>query len=61
MNLTEEERKFLIHHLKGELVWTSGMKSQYDSIYDKRYNHLVSILSKLGEHPLKSLLEKKAQ
>ena len=55
MKLTKEEKAFLKHHLKGELTWTEGMKKQYPG-FDERYNHLTSILIKLGEHPLKEKL-----
>ena len=56
MKLTKEEKDFLIHHLKGELTWTLGMKKQYPG-FDSRYDNLVSILGKLGAHPLKDILE----
>jgi GTP cyclohydrolase III len=57
MELTEEEREFLIYHLQGDLTWTTYMKRDYPG-FDKRYDNLLSILTKLGSHPLKKVIEK---
>ena len=51
MELSKEEQEFLVHTLKGDFTWTSNMRKQYD-FYDKNYNLLLSILTKLGAHPL---------
>ena len=51
MELSKEEEKFLIHKLKGDFTWTGCMRKQYD-FYEKDYNLLLSILTKLGAHPL---------
>jgi hypothetical protein len=56
MELTESEKEYLISQLKHELVWTTCMLSRYSS-YQERKDILESILSKLGQHPFKILLE----
>jgi len=54
--MTKEEKEFLLSHLKGELTWTSCMIREYP-FYKGRKDILESILSKLGQHPFKTLLE----
>lgn len=57
MELTAEEKDFLIQHLEGELKWNSNMSKEYSS-FQKRVDLLKSILVKIGQHPFKTLLDK---
>jgi hypothetical protein len=56
MELTEQEKDFLISLLKGEVTWTTCMLKEYP-LYQTRKEILESVLFKLGQHPFKTLLE----
>ena len=57
MELTTEEKEFLISQLSGELTWTTEMLKS-SPFYKGRKDVLESILIKLGQHPFKTLLNK---
>ena len=56
MELTTEEKDFLIQHLEGEHKWNSNMSKDHPS-FQKRADIIKSILTKIGQHPFKTLLK----
>lgn len=63
LDFTEAEKEFLINLLESERTWYSNMVRTNPgmSILIERQEKLTSILTKLGQHPFKTLLEKNAQ
>lgn len=63
LNFTETEKDFLIKLLEGERNWYSNMARTNPgiSIFIERRDKLTSILTKLGQHPFKTLLEKNSE
>jgi len=59
LDLTQDEKSFLITTLKGDYVWNSNMAREYPAIsaFTERKEKINSILTKLGHHPFKTLLE----
>jgi hypothetical protein len=56
MELTTEEKDFLIQHLEGELKWNSNMSKEH-TVFQKRADILKSVLIKIGQHTFKTLLD----
>lgn len=61
VEFTEEERLFLIGKLQLELTWNRNMAKECANPFTKRSEIITSLLSKLGEHPFKTLLEKNSE
>ena len=63
LDFTEAEKEFLINLLESERTWYSNMARTNPgmSIFIERQDKLTSILTKLGQHPFKTFLEKNAQ
>jgi len=58
INLTLEEKEYLLEVIKREYVWTKQMSKNYP-LYEERISKQKSILTKLGLHPFKLLLTQK--
>jgi hypothetical protein len=61
INFTEEEKSFLVKQLQLELTWNRGMCRDYKIPFTQRVEIITSLLSKLGEHPFKTKLEKNSK
>lgn len=63
LDLTKLEKDFLINLLERERTWYSNMARTNPgmSIFTERQEKITSILSKLGKHPFKTLLEKNSE
>ena len=63
LDFTETEKEFLINLLESERTWYSNMARTNPgiSVFIDRQEKLTTILTKLGQHPFKTLLEKNAQ
>ena len=58
INLTLEEKEYLLEVLKREYVWTKQMSKKY-SFYEEKVSKQKEIMTKLGLHPFKLLLTQK--
>jgi len=59
MNLTKEEKEYLINHLNGEKTWYEGqVRVNGLQIFSERLEIVNSILKKIETHPLKLKLSK---